>query len=189
MRSWMARSPCTANAPTTPNDELCNELEATLAQQYQGFEVDECVFPLLGEVGEPLVQGYSGSVRKLATKDADGLSLELPGEKLGRLMSILVGSRKRDSDIVINFDLTQTDEIRIRPPEGYAFSGVPDDLVYPTAPLMYELKFRVEEGELVVTRKLVLGPGRFRPEEYSDLVEQVKRVKQAEGSTLKLVKS
>ncbi|MCA8937437.1 MAG: tetratricopeptide repeat protein [Planctomycetes bacterium] len=174
---------------TTPNDELCSELEATLASQYQGFEVSECIFPRIGEVGQPLVQEYTGSVRRMATPGDSRLTLELPGEKLGRLMSILVGSRKRDSDIVLNFDLVQTDEIRIRAPEGYAFSGVPNDLVYPTAPLTYELKFRVEDDELVVTRKLVLGPGRFRPEEYSDLVEQIKRIKQAEDSTLTLVKS
>lgn len=174
---------------TTPNDELCSDLEATLATQYQGFEVSECIFPRIGEVGQPLVQEYTGSVRRMATKGEGKLTLELPGEKLGRLMSILVGARKRESDIVLNFDLVQTDEIRIRAPEGYAFSTVPNDLVYPTAPLTYEIKFRVEDDELVVTRKLVLGPGRFRPEEYSDLVEQVKRIKQAEDSTLTLVKS
>ena len=173
----------------TPNDELCNDLEAALADQFKGFEVNECLFPELGEVGKPVVQGYDGHVRELATKTNEGLALNLPGEKLGLLLSNLVEARKRESDIVLSFDLVQTDEIRIKAPKGYAFGAVPDDLVYPTAPLVYELKFRIEDGDLVVRRKLVLGPGRFRPEGYSDLVEQVKRITKAEDSTLKLVKS
>ena len=172
----------------TPNDELCSNLEADLAQQYQGFEVSECLFPRLGEVGEPLVQEYKGNVRKLADQAGDGLSLTLPGEKLGRLLSILVGARKREFDLSLTFDLVQQDEMRISPPEGYAFKEVPKDLVYPTAPLTYELKFRIDDGDLIVTRKLVLGPGRFKPAEYNDLVEQIKQIKQSEDSVLKLVK-
>ncbi|MCB9896268.1 MAG: tetratricopeptide repeat protein [Planctomycetes bacterium] len=172
----------------TPNDELCSSLEADLAQHYKGFEVSECLFPRLGDVGEPLVQEYKGEVRKLADVTKDGLSLTLPGEKLGRLLSILVGARKREFDIALTFDLVQRDELRIGAPEGYAFAEVPKDLVYPTAPLTYELKFRVEDGDLVVTRKLVLGPGRFKPAEYNDLVEQIKQIKQSEDSVLKLVK-
>ncbi|MCB9933100.1 MAG: hypothetical protein H6841_06750 [Planctomycetes bacterium] len=173
---------------TTPNDELCNELEADLAQHYKGFEVSECRFPQIGDVGEPLVQEYDGEVKQLATATADGLSLALPGEKLGRLLSLLVGARKREFDVVLDFDLVQTDEIRISPPEGYVFKDLPKDLLYPTAPLVYELKFRIEDGDMVVRRKLVLGPGRFTPADYNDLVEQVKQIRQSEDSTLKLAK-
>lgn len=173
---------------TAPNDELCNELESDLAQHFKGFEVSECRFPKIGEVGEPLVQEYDGEVKQLATATADGLSLALPGEKLGRLLSLLVGARKREFDVVLDFDLVQTDEIRISPPKGYVFKDLPKDLLYPTAPLVYELKFRIEDGDLVVRRKLVLGPGRFTPADYNDLVEQVKQIRQSEDSTLKLAK-
>src|SRR5690606_37780518 len=114
------------------------------------------------------VQEYNGEVKKLATLTTDGLSLALPGEKLGRLLSMLVGARKRESDVVLDFDLVQTDEIRISPPEGYVFRELPNDLLYPTAPLVYELKFRIEDGDLVAQRKLVLGPGRFTPADYND---------------------
>jgi tetratricopeptide (TPR) repeat protein len=173
---------------TASFDDLCTSLEADLAQQFSGFEVSECKFPKIGDVGEPLVQEYSGTVKRMGTKTTDGMTLELPGEKLGRLLSILVGARKREFDIALTFDLVQYDEIRITPPEGYAFRELPKDLLYPTAPLVYELKFRLEDGDLVVSRKLVLGPGRFKPGEYNDLVEQIKRIKQAEDSLLKLVK-
>lgn len=173
---------------TAPNDELCNELESDLARHYKGFEVSECRFPRIGDVGEPLVQEYDGEVKQLASATADGLSLALPGEKLGRLLSLLVGARKRESDVVLDFDLVQTDEIRISPPAGYVFKDLPKDLLYPTAPLVYELKFRIEDGDLLVRRKLVLGPGRFTPADYNDLVEQVKQIRQSEDSTLKLAK-
>ena len=171
-----------------PYDDLCTDLEANLAQHYDGFEVSECLFPRIGDVGEPLVQEYTGGVRKLADETDKGLSLELPCEKLGRLLSSLVSRRTRVHDIVIDFDLVQRDEIRISPPEGYAFSETPQDLLYPTAPLIYSIQFRMDGDDLVAERKLVLGPGRFRPNEYNDLVEQIKRIKQVEESTLKLVK-
>lgn len=171
-----------------PYDDLCTDLEANLAQHYDGFEVSECLFPKIGDTGEPLVQEYTGTVRVMSDVGGEFMTLELPGEKMGRLISALVSQRKREQDIVIDFDLIQTDEIRISPPEGYAFSELPSDLVYPTAPLMYQLKFRMDGADMVVERKLVLGPGRFYPSEYNDLVEQIKRVKQAEESTLKLVR-
>jgi hypothetical protein len=101
---------------------------------------------------------------------------------------VRVGARKREFDIVLNFDLVQTDEIRIKPPAGYSFRDIPRDLLYPTSPLVYELTFRLEDGDLVMGRKMVLGPGRFIKGEYNDLVEQIKRIKQAEDAVLKLVK-
>jgi len=174
---------------TVSFDDLCVDLESDLAQQYPGFEVSECRFPRLGEVGEPLVQEYVGSIKRAATPGAGGLSLTLPGEKLGRLMSVLVGARKREFDIVLNFDLVQSDEIRIKAPQGYVFRELPKDLVYPTAPLVYELRFSLDEGDLVMKRRMVLGPGRFIKGEYNDLVEQIKRIRAAEDATLKLVKS
>lgn len=173
---------------TTSYDRLCRELESNLAQHYKGFEVNECRFPDIGDVGEPLVQEYDGTVRRMGKVDGQTLSLELPGEKLGRLLSVLVGKPTREHDLVIDFDLVQTDEIRISPPEGYAFAGVPRDLVYPTAPLVYALQFRMDGGDLLATRKLALGPGRFTPAEYPNLVEQVKKIRQSENSVLKLRK-
>lgn len=171
-----------------PYDDLCTNLEGNLAQHYDGFEVSECLFPKIGDAGEPLVQEYTGTVRTMANALGDDLTLALPGEKLGRLMSALVSQRRRELDIVIDFDLVQTDEIRISPPEGYAFRGVPRDLLYPTAPLIYQLKFRMDNGDLVLERKLVLGPGRFGAHEYNALVEQVKQITQSEDSTLRLAK-
>jgi tetratricopeptide (TPR) repeat protein len=169
-------------------DAMCTDLEADLSQHYSGFEATECRFPSIGEVGEPLIREYTGEVGNLATRDGDRLTLALPGEKLGRFLSQLVATERRHFDIVLALDVVQHDEIRISPPAGYVFSTLPEDLIFPTAPLMYSMQFHIEEGDLVVTRKMVLGPGRFRPHEYNDLIEQIKAIRKVEDSTLTLTK-
>lgn len=173
---------------TQPYEQQCTALEEEVAGLLPGFEVDECRFPELDNVNRPLVQAFKGTVRKLATTQGDTMTLELPIEKLGPLLSILVGHDRREQDIVLDFNLHQHDEIRIAPPEGWSFAALPAGLEYPTAPLTYSLAFSLEDGELVVRRKLALGPGRLRPFAYPELVEQVKRIKAAEEVKLTLVK-
>ncbi len=173
----------------TPYEQQCQQLEEEVAAAYPGFTVDECRFPQLAEVTEPLLREFDGSVKGMARVQGDALTLELPGEKLGRLLSALVSLERRRFDLVLDFDLVQTDELRIKPPPGYAFTGIPDALLFPTAPLEYSMQFRMEAGELVMTRKLVIGPGRLLPADYADVVEQVKLIRAAEAVKLKLVKT
>jgi tetratricopeptide (TPR) repeat protein len=163
-------------------------VESEVASHFSGFELERAEFPRLDEVGAPFRQEFSGRVSRLAEAGDDELSLDIPGEKLGRLLSALIGSESRDFDLVLNFNLVQHDTVRVTPPEGYAFAGLPRDLLFPTAPLMFSLQFRMEGRDLVVTRRLALGPGRFTPADYIDLVEQIKRIQDVENTRLRLVK-
>ncbi|MBK8207397.1 MAG: tetratricopeptide repeat protein [Planctomycetes bacterium] len=173
----------------TPYEQQCQQLEEEVAGAYPGFAVDECRFPQLADVHEPLLREFDGSVKGMARVQGEALTLELPGEKLGRLLSVLVSLERRRFDLVLDFDLVQTDELRIKPPAGYAFTSIPDALLFPTAPLEYSMQFRLDAGELVMTRKLVIGPGRLLPADYADVVEQVKLIRAAEAVKLKLVKT
>lgn len=173
---------------TQPYEDQCTALEEEVAGLLPGFEVSVCRFPDLGSPDKPLVQGFEGTVRQLASRQGDTMTMELPIERMGPLLSILAGLDKRDHDIVLDFNLHQHDELRLAPPPGWSFAALPEGLEYPTAPLTYSLSFTIEDGEMVVRRKLALGPGRLKPFAYPELVEQVKRIKAAEEVKLKLVK-
>jgi len=164
------------------------ELEEQIADQLRGFDAEECSFPELDRIGTPLVREFKGNAPRLAKVAGARLSLALPLEKLAPLLSALVSKDQRRQDLVLDFDLNQTDALRIRPPEGYNFAALPDDVLLPCAPLTYSLAFRLEKGELVVTRRLVLGPGRVPTHAYADFVRQVRRIGQVEDVQLTLVK-
>lgn len=172
----------------SPHDESAQQLEREVASHYPGFTVKECRFPGLNDVQQPLVREFEGSVRRMARKDGDALVMQLPGEKLVDLLSVLVELERRRHDMLLPFDFNQVDEIRIKPPAGYAFGAIPAELVMPTAPLIYSLKFRMDGNELVMSRKMLLGPGRLTTADYADLVEQVKLISAAEAVRLRVVK-
>jgi hypothetical protein len=172
-----------------PLEQLRRQVQGQLAQAYRGVQVSECSFPNLADIGEPFTQEFEGSVKRLARAAGDALTLDLPGEKTFDLIGVLAGSERRRFDISMPFDFIQKDELRIKPPKGYAFSAIPDGLLCPTAPLEYSLQFRLEAGELVMTRKVIIGPGRLRAAEYAGVVEQIKQIRAAEAVKLKLVKA
>jgi hypothetical protein len=90
--------------------------------------------------------------------------------------------------MALPLEFSQTDELRIEAPEGFAFATLPEDLLFPTAPLEYSINFRMEDGVLVMKRSFTIGPGRLTAAEYPDFVEQVKQIRKAEAVRIKLVK-
>lgn len=174
---------------SVPQDELCTRLEQEIAGIFPGFEVERCLFPDLEAAGKPLTREFEGRLPALAEARDGGLVMELPAEKLGALLAVLVGQEKRETDIVLDFELHQDDEVRIKPPEGFAFKDLPADVVFPAAPVLYSLTYRLEGGELVIRRTLALGPGRVGPHVYGLLTEQVRKVREAEGVRLELARA
>lgn len=172
----------------SPHEQSSRQLEREIADHYPGFTVKECRFPGLNDAETPLVREFEGTVKRLASRQGDALVLDLPGEKLADLLSVLAGVERRRYDMVLAFDFNQQDEIRIKPPKGYAFVGIPAEVVMPTAPLSYSLRFHMDGDELVMTRKMLLGPGRLTAADYADVVEQVKVIRAAESVKLRLVK-
>ena len=136
-----------------------------------------------------MAREFEGRLPALAEARDGGLVLDLPAEKLGALLAVLVGQETRKTDIVLDFELHQDDEVRIKAPKGYVFRNLPADVVFPTAPVLYSLTYRLEGDELVIRRTLALGPGRVGPHVYGLLVEQVRKVLEAEGVRLELAKA
>lgn len=169
-------------------EERSRELQEQVADQFAGFEAQECEFPGLAEVGTPLSRRFKGKVARLAQPAAGKLVLALPLEKFGPLLSALVGKDQREFDLVMDFDLCQSDELRIKPPAGWQFEKQPADVILPCAPLTYALSFSLEDGELVVKRHLHLGPGRVAANAYADFVRTIRKLSQSEDITLRLVK-
>lgn len=170
------------------HDERSRELQEQVADQVSGFEADVCEFPDLDTVGTPLSRRFKGKVGALAQKTGGKLVLPLPLEKLSPLLAALVNKQQRVFDLVLDFDLCQTDEVRIKPPEGFAFERVPADVLLPCAPLSYALSFALHDGELVIRRTIHLGPGRVAARDYADFVRTVRKLSEAEDVSLRLVK-
>ncbi len=169
-------------------EERARELQEQIAEQFAGFESEACTFADLEKPGVPLTRAFKGKVARLAQQAGAKLVLTLPLEKFGPLLSALVNKDKREFDLVLDFDLCQTDELRIRAPAGWQFEKLPHDVLLPCAPLSYSLTFTLEENTLVVRRSLRLGPGRVAVNAYADFVREIRKLSQGEDVTLRLVK-
>ncbi len=169
-------------------EERARELQEQIADQFAGFDANACEFPELDIVGAPLTRKFSGKVTEMAQQAGGKLVLALPLEKFGPLLSALVNKDKREFDLVLDFDLCQTDELRVKPPAGWRFEKLPQDVLLPCAPLSYSLTFSLDDGTLVVKRSLRLGPGRVAVNAYADFVRAIRKLSQSEDVTLRLVK-
>ena len=124
----------------------------------------------------------------MARTRGGGLALGQPVTRLGQMLSVLVGTPERNAPIVVSFNYSMRDEIRVVPPEGWRFKAKPEDLVYPTAPFVVSAKYELEDGVLVIRRSLDLGPGRIEPVGYQQLTKQVRNLAQNEETRLELEK-
>lgn len=174
---------------TQPSDEMQTQLEGELAGLYAGLDLESFSAPDLAVPGKPLVRAFKGKVDSLAQAQDGRLTLKLPMENLGQLLSALCNATERRTALLLNFDLHQRDELVIQPPSGWRFAALPQGLVYPTAPMLYSLQFEMIDGAMVVRRSLALGPGRIEPALYAQLTAQVKQIGDAETVTLELEKA
>lgn len=174
---------------TQPADEMQTRLEGELAGLYAGLELESFEAPGLDTPGTPLVRAFKGKVGTLARPQDNRMTLKLPMENLGQLLSALCNATERRTALLLNFDLHQRDELVIKPPPGWRFAALPQGLVYPTAPMLYSLQFELRDGAMVVRRSLALGPGRIEPALYAQLTAQVKQIGDSEGVSLELEKA
>lgn len=184
-RAWSLKEDLRGQAA----DDMQNQLEGELAGIFPGLELEHCAAPDIARAGTPLARTFQGKVAGIARAQGTGLAMALPLESLGQLLSALVGATERNTPLVLNFDLHQVDEIRIVAPKGWRFRALPEALVYPTTPLIYDLQFELTDGEVLIRRSLALGPGRIQVAGYAQLTGQVKRITQAEEAVLELEKT
>lgn len=161
--------------------------QGDLAALYAGFQLTDLKFPKLDVVGEPLTRQYTGETGVLWQGSGDARTMDQPMEKLGPLLSALTSREKRKFDLLLPFRLFQRDTVRIKPPSDWAFEELPKDLVIPSAPLTITMKYRLDDGDLVITREMSIGAGRIKTFWYPELVALVAKIKEREDQKLKLV--
>lgn len=171
---------------TQPADDMQTQLEGELAGLYPGLDLESFSAPGLDTPGTPLVRSFTGKVASLARPQDNRMSLKLPMENLGQLLSALCNATERRTALLLNFDLHQRDELVIKPPPGWRFAALPQGLVFPTAPMLYSLQCELRDGAVVVRRSLALGPGRIEPALYAQLTAQVKQIGEAEDMRIEL---
>lgn len=184
-KSWPAKETLSRTSEEDRNRSLSSEVSI----QVPGFIAKELSHPELEIIGQPLTRKYKGKTEQLAEAKGDELSLALPLEKFGSLLSVLVATENRKHDLEISFHMNQYDVLRITPPKGYSFTSLPKSLMYPTAPLEYAFEVSMDGQDLVIRRSLNLGPGRFYPSNYADLQKQVSQIRKAEDTRITLKKN
>ncbi|MCC6575096.1 MAG: hypothetical protein IT462_15065 [Planctomycetes bacterium] len=170
----------------TSREQLGTELEGDIASQFPGFSATSMDFPDIGTLGKPYVRKYAGTSPALAQKSRQGLTCGLPIAKMAAVLASLASREKRKMDMLLDFDLHWEDEIRIKAPAGFNFSELPADTLYPCAPFLYSLTYKLEDGVLVVKRKVGVGPGRISASSYPQFLGQLARVRAAEDIRIKL---
>lgn len=181
-KSWQLKD----SLRTQTQNEMQQNLEEELAGSFAGLDLETCASPDIDRVGTPYLRTYEGKSTGLARKQGNGLSLGLPLESMSELLSALVGRESRTRAISLKFSFVQSDSLQVAPPPGWRFRSIPADLVYATDPLTYALTFELKDGDLLVRRKVRVGPGRIEPVGYAQLTEQVKRIGQAEKTRVEL---
>ncbi|MEE9311075.1 MAG: hypothetical protein V3V10_01560 [Planctomycetota bacterium] len=183
-RSYAAKDSLSRATEEDRNRTLAEDL----GEQIPGFTATELSHPDLDTVGKPLTRKFEGKTKQIAKAVGDTLTMPLPIERYGRLLSVLVATEKRVHDLDIAFNMHQFNELRVSPPEGYSFSEIPKSLIYPTTPLEYAFEVTLDGRDLVIKRSLSLGPGRFYPSNYADLQQQINRIRKAEAVRLVMKK-
>ena len=171
---------------TVPLDQQREFFEQQMPSYMPGLELEDYTTPGLDTPGTPFVRSYTGKVDGMARRRGAGLAMDIPVERLGQLLSVLVGTEERSAPLVLSFDYNILNEVRVVPPPGWRFKALPENLEYPTAPLVFSAQYSLEEGVLVIRRSLDLGPGRIEPVGYRGLVRQIAAIKDNEETLLEL---
>ncbi|AFD08347.1 DUF3857 domain-containing transglutaminase family protein [Solitalea canadensis] len=106
---------------------------------------------------------------------------------LNRMTSGPEKIEKRRSDMLFHFGSTDEDKIVYEIPAGYTLESKPNDVVLKTAFGEFSSSVKLENNELIYTRKFVRNAGRFSAEKYNELFEFLTAISKADKSKVVLV--
>lgn len=116
-----------------------------------------------------------------------GKRIFLQPNLLNRLASAPEKLEKRRSDMIFYFGTTDEDKIVYEIPVGYTLESKPNDINLKTAFGEFSSSVKLENNELIYTRKFVRNAGRFPAEKYNELLEFMTAIAKADKSKVVLV--
>ncbi|POY35660.1 hypothetical protein C3K47_14810 [Solitalea longa] len=104
-----------------------------------------------------------------------------------RLTSLPEKLDKRRTEIVFNNATTDEDHIVFEIPAGYSMESKPNDVSLKTEFGEFSTSVKLENNQLIYTRKLIRNEGRFAPEKYNALVEFLTAIAKSDKAKVVLV--
>jgi transglutaminase-like putative cysteine protease len=90
----------------------------------------------------------------------------------------------RKTNVVIRIAYTDVDTIRYKLPEAIYPEFLPKDVKFSSRFGEYEATFKVANGTLVYTRRVVMNKGEFPPDSYNELIDFYRGISKADNAKM-----
>jgi hypothetical protein len=168
-----------------PAPSLKNFVEGQASQMFPGATVTGFDFPGVADRGAPFRVRYQADVPGFVTERGGAPEIRT-GLPPFRLLRSLGGRPDRVFPFVLRMQQMQVDEVRIEPGEGWRVERLPASILERCAIGLYSLRVWEEDGAVHLRRTLVLEPSEVPPDEYPRLLEQLRRIDEAEARRIVL---
>ena len=122
------------------------------------------------------------SLRHFAT--VNGKRLMMLSNLMNRNTYVPEKVENRKSNVIRNFEFTDYDTIRYHIPEDIYPEYLPDAVKLKTRFGEYEVSYKLEQGLVVYTRKLIMYKGSYPANSYQELIDFYKNVTRSDNTKL-----
>ncbi|MCZ6794748.1 MAG: tetratricopeptide repeat protein [Planctomycetota bacterium] len=161
-------------------------LGQTMASRlFPGAKVKQAVMPGLDEDDVPFTYHFELSAPRLLRPSGEEFLLSTTPTPY-RLVRSFGGSAERKHPFHLRSELSFSGRLRFSPGSHYEVRRLPDDVALLSALGSFTLRYRREEDDVLVERRLFLRPGRLEADEFSAFLEFCEKVDAAERESVTL---
>jgi hypothetical protein len=113
-----------------------------------------------------------------------GKRIFLTANLMNRWTSIPEKIENRKTPVIKRSAYTDIDTIRFHLPEGIYAESVPEPVKLKTRFGEYECSYRIDQGNLIYVRKVVMHKGSFPTESYNELIDFYRGMSRADNNKL-----
>lgn len=151
-------------------------------QVFRGAQVREFDFLHL-DSDEPLTIAFSAKAPQVLTESGDDLLMPSV-RQASSLVRGLGGPPDRKHPYHLRLRRAVSSRLRVEPGDAYEIRSTPDDVILNHSLARYSLRFRREEGAVLVEQDLTLLPGRLAAAEFAEFLAFCQQVDAAEKGSL-----
>ncbi|GIW71660.1 MAG: hypothetical protein KatS3mg102_1202 [Planctomycetota bacterium] len=169
----------------SPEPMLRGFVETQAAQLFHGARLQEFDFPGLQARGEPFRLRYRARAPR-AVSELGGAPAVASGLVPLRLVRTFGGVSERRQPLALRLVQMQRDRVRIVLEPGWALARAPEPLLVRTAIGSYTLRVSAGRDEVQLERVVIIEPAVLSPAEVGPLLEQLRRIEEAEAQRVVL---
>ncbi|MHC4871547.1 MAG: tetratricopeptide repeat protein [Planctomycetota bacterium] len=163
--------------------------ERRMNNQFNNFTTTALVLPNLEKPGTEYLEKYNGEIsRLLLPLDESLYKISLPLTKLQIVKDIDSKPEERKNPYRINSLYASDDIIIFNLPEEYKISRIPENVFIKSELGSYLLKYSISEKTLTIKRKYTFEPKFIKKDKFAELVEILRKIRDAEEGSIILEK-